>query len=183
MRAARYELVQAPVTQCVPLSEMKRHLKVDDDERDADVTAFTTAGTERIERLLERQLLTADWKMHLPCFPSVIEIRKCPVRSVSAVTYLDENGIRQTLSSDRYELFAEREPAEIAIVDDDCWPSTRKNQQAVTVAFSAGYGNASEVPESLKSAIKLVAEGLFYGCEDKLESAVNNLAGIYRWGM
>lgn len=181
--ASEFELVTAPDGAVVALADLKRHLKVDADDRDDDITAFESAAVDRIEQDNRRQLRTATWRAFWPGFESPLCLRKCPVQSITSITYRDVDGNSQTLSTDVYELFATREPAEIHLKPNQSWPLTQTHEQAVTVTFVAGYGDAADVPSVLQSAIKLIVEGMFYGCEDKLEPAVQRLIDLKRWGM
>lgn len=177
--ASEFELVTPPVGDVVSLTELRSHLKVDDNERNSDITAFAVAAVDYAQRYTRRQFLTATWRLHLSKLENRVPLRKCPVQSVTTLTYLDPNGNQQTLPGNYY-LLAHREPAEVCVP----WlPEVAPREDAVAITFVAGYGLASQVPELIKSAIKLKVEALFYGCEEELKPAIENLLNPYCWGI
>jgi uncharacterized phiE125 gp8 family phage protein len=84
-----------------------------------------------------------------------------------SVEYLDMNGTTQVLPASDYVLDAACEPARLSPVFGKTWPPTLPQIGAVTVTFDAGYGSASEVPEGLKSWIKLRV-GSLYGHREEM---------------
>ncbi len=177
--ASEFELVTPPVGDVVSLTELKCHLKVDGDERNSDITAFAVAAVDYAQRYTRRQFLTATWRLHLSKPENNVPLRKCPVQSVSAVSYLDPEGAEQTLPAGYY-LLAHREPAEVCLPG---LPAVAPRENTVAITFVAGYGTASQVPELIKAAIKLKVEGLFYGCEEELKPTIENLLNPYCWGI
>ena len=128
--------------------------------------------------------MTARWRLVLDAFPGpllmyagsgssfslpahAILLAKCPVQSVVSVEYLDMNGTTQVLPASDYVLDAACEPARLSPVFGKTWPPTLPQIGAVTVTFDAGYGSASEVPEGLKSWIKLRV-GSLYGHREEM---------------
>ena len=59
------------------------------------------------------------------------------------------------------EVESAREPARIMPVFGQVWPPSLPQIGAVSVTFDAGYGAASEVPEGIKSWIKLRVGSLY----------------------
>jgi len=175
------QLITGPSGDVVTSTEMKRHLKVDDTARDADITAFTAAAIEQVERDTRRQLLTATWRLNLRTWPTLIEIPKGPVTSITSITYTDGNGDSQTLSPDQYQVQLHSQPIMIRPAWGASWPTIRPDENAIQVTFVSGYGAAAAVPETLKSAIKLIVEGLFYGHEQEVAGTVANLLRRYEW--
>ena len=84
-----------------------------------------------------------------------------------AEAHLDMNGTTQVLPASDYVLDAACEPARLSPVFGKTWPPTLPQIGAVTVTFDAGYGSASEVPEGLKSWIKLRV-GSLYGHREEM---------------
>lgn len=150
----RFELDTAPTGEPVTLVEAKAHLRESSSDEDALITNLIKAARKRIEDETARQFVTATWKMHLDGFPSGdIQIRKCPVVSVSSITYYDTNGDQQTWASSNYETDLVNEPARIRPAYNVVYPSTRSHKlNAVTVTFVAGQSVAS-VDQRAKQAI------------------------------
>jgi len=178
------QLVTPPAGEPISLAEAKLHLRVDGGDDDPLIGSLITAARQAAETITGRQLMTARWRLVLDAFPGpllmhagsgssfslpthAILLAKCPVQSVVSVEYLDMNGTTQVLPASDYVLDAACEPARLSPVFGKTWPPTLPQIGAVTVTFDAGYGSASEVPEGLKSWIKLRV-GSLYGHREEM---------------
>lgn len=103
------------------------------------------------EQELRRYLVTQTIDARLDAFPSPLyEIRLPPLQSVTSISYVDSDGVTQTLSASLYDVDAAGKPARVSPSYGNAWPSTRPQQNAVTVRFLAGYGAAAAVPQCVK---------------------------------
>lgn len=188
----RYELSTAPTGDVVDLADVLDHLRVSDESEYTYLAALVDRAVRWVERRTQRQLLTATWKLYLDAFPTEIQLRKLPVASVTSIQYVDLDGDTQTLSSSSYQTdyASEDRPGRIMPAYGYSWPNTRSSiYNAVTVTFTAGYGAASAVPETIKQAIMMLA-GHWYDhreAVDELEYkpvpyAVDNLLSLDEWG-
>ena len=180
--AREFELSTAPTGVVVQLCDLREHLNLFETNHDSMIAGFEKMAVERIENETRRQLVSATWKMFLPCFPEFISIRKNPVSSITQIRYVDTNGDWQVLSSSVYDSFLQREPAEIHLAYSQAWPSTRATEQAVEVTFVAGYGTADDVPAIASHAIKLIVSDQYNGCDGN-EPAITSLLSQLQWGM
>ena len=172
------QLVTPPTEEPVSLLEAKLHLRVDFDEDDMLIASLITAARQAAETLTGRQFTTARWKQVLDCFPGpslmgvpagqtftlpghAILLAKAPVQSVVSINYLDMGSMNQTMSALTYTVDAACEPARITPVFGQIWPICLPQIGAVSVTFDAGYGTASQVPEGIKSWIKLRVGSLY----------------------
>ena len=172
------QLVTPPTEEPVSLLEAKLHLRVDFDEDDMLIASLITAARQAAETLTGRQFTTARWKQVLDCFPGpslmglpagqtftlpghAILLAKAPVQSVVSINYLDMGSVNQTMSALTYTVDAACEPARITPVFGQIWPICLPQIGAVSVTFDAGYGTASQVPEGIKSWIKLRVGSLY----------------------
>ena len=156
------QLVIPPAEEPVSLIDAKLHLRVDFDEDDTLIASLISAARQAAETLTGRQFLTARWKLVLDGFPrGAIALAKCPVQSVVAINYLDMNSSVQTMPASTYTVESACEPARITPVFGQVWPPSLPQIGAVSVTFDAGYGAASEVPEGIKSWIKLRVGSLY----------------------
>lgn len=74
---------------------------------------------------------------------------------VVSLAYYDINGDEQTLDPSAYVVGEDSEPAAVFPVPFTWWPATMWGRpDAVQVTYSAGYGDASAVPETVKLAMK-----------------------------
>ncbi len=172
------QLITPPAAEPVSLAEAKLHLRVDFDEEDALIQALISAARQAAEMLTQRQLVTARWRMVLDSFPGsglmgvpagqtftlpahAILIPKSPLQSVVEICYLDMAGVSQVMPSDHYTVDKACEPGRITPVFGQIWPIALPQIGAVSVIFDAGYGSAADVPEGLKSWIKLRLGSLY----------------------
>ncbi len=172
------QLITPPAAEPVSLAEAKLHLRVDFDEDDALIKALISAARQAAEMLTQRQLVTARWHMVLDSFPGpslmgvpagqtftlpghAILLTKSPVTSVVEIRYLDMAGVSQVMPSAHYTVDKACEPARITPVFGQIWPVALPQIGAVSVTFDAGYGSAADVPEGLKSWIKLRLGSLY----------------------
>ncbi len=160
------------------LLEAKLHLRVDFDEDDMMIASLITAARQAAETKTGRQFTTARWKQLLDCFPGpslmgvpagqsfslpghAILLFKTPVQSVVSIDYLDMGSAQQVIPASTYTLDAACEPARITPVFGQIWPICLPQIGAVSVTFDAGYGIAAQVPEGIKSWIKLRVGSLY----------------------
>lgn len=172
------QLVTPPIDEPVTLAEAKLHLRVDFDEDDALILALISAARQAAETITGRQFITARWKMVLDRFAGqegmvnscdsnfslpnhAILLFKCPVQTITAIQYLDMNGAMQTMPPAHYVLETACEPARVTPVFGQIWPVSLPQIGAVNVTFDAGYGSSQDVPEGIKSWIKIRVGSLY----------------------
>lgn len=156
------QLISPPEAEPVSLLEAKLHLRVDGDEDDNLIESLIPSARQAAETLTGRQLVTARWKYVLDQFPcAMLWLPKSPLQSVISIEYLDQAGVWQILPDTEYIVDAACEPARIAPNFGKYWPLCLPQIGAVAVTFDAGYGTAGQVPEGLKSWIKLRVGSLY----------------------
>ena len=172
------QLVTRPAEEPVSLQEAKLHLRVDFDEDDALILALISAARQAAETITGRQLITARWKLVLDRFAGLegmagpaesnfsipshaVLLFKCPVQSISAIQYLDMNGVMQFMPPTDYVLDSACEPARVTPVFGQIWPVSLPQIGAVNITFDAGYGAPEDVPEGIKSWIKIRVGSLY----------------------
>lgn len=77
-----------------------------------------------------------------------------PVRSITSITYLDDDGAEQTLPTSVYELRSDGLIARVVLKYNQAWPSIQPGSR-ITVVAAAGYLDAASTPGEIKSAILL----------------------------
>lgn len=115
---------------------------------------FISAARMHAQQLLKRYLITQTVDAYFNGFEDD-EIKLPPLQTVSEITYIDESGEEQTLSSDKYRVDAISRPARIFPAYGQSWPAARAHNNSVRIRFIAGYGDASAVPACIKQWILL----------------------------
>lgn len=145
----------------VSLDEAKRHLRLalSDTTQDPELELLIIAAAERLERDINRQIISATYELTTCEFGDYILIPVRPVTSISSVQYLDTDGVSQTLTDYRFD------EGRQAIVPNvgETFPSTVTDSSAVTVSFVAGYGSDADcLPRLIKAAILLCVGKWFF---------------------
>lgn len=132
------------------------------------ISMLITSARQAAELELNRYLITQTLDLYLDYFPGqdprwwqdhqrsifykdIYEIVMPPLQSVTSITYVDTDGATQTLATDQYTVDTKGQPARIAPAYGCSWPSTRQQNNAVTIRFVAGYGAAAAVPQCIKN--------------------------------
>lgn len=158
-------------TEPVSLAEAKAHLRVTAADDDTLIEALIKAARQACENELGRALITQIWQKTLDVFPESIDLPYPPVQAVQSIDYLDEAGALTVLPAASYTLDDRSEPAWLVPAYDYEWPATLDAVNAVTVTYTAGYGDATAVPEAIKAWIKLHVGHLYENREATLIGA------------
>lgn len=155
-------LITPPAEEPITLEEAKQHLRVEHAAHDLLIGLYIQAAREHIDGKdgwLGRAIVSQTWELSLDTFPTnEIQIPLPPLSTVSFVQYDDEDGFEQTIDAADYTL----DPAGwVVTAGDYSWPSTLSAINAVRVRFVAGYGDAADVPATIKAAILLMVGDLY----------------------
>jgi uncharacterized phiE125 gp8 family phage protein len=102
-------------------------------------------------------LVTQTLELVLDAFPTGgIELPMPPLQSVTSIKYIDDDGVEQTLGASLYSVDTDTIPGLITPAYDEEWPTDVRDQvNAVRVRYVAGFGAASDVPEDIRTWIKI----------------------------
>lgn len=160
-------LTTAPVVEPLDREEAKLHLRVDVADDDYLIDGLIAAARSALEVRVHRAFITQTYTLTLPRFPGArIQLPWAPLQSVTSINYLDGNGDSQLLASTVYNVIAPAGPFAlpgwIELAWAQAWPSTRSQDEAVTIVFVAGYGDgAADVPTGIKQAMLLQVGNLY----------------------
>lgn len=157
-----------PVLLPVTIEEAKRECGIyDDDSVNDHFRELIIQATAQVENDSRRALMTQTWKLWLDQFPcDGIQLRKCPVQSVTHVKYYTSS-VQTTWSSSLYQTDLDAQPALIEPVDGQTWPTVDSNKlKAIEIQWVAGYATQAALKTGLpnaRSAVLLAVRGLYYG--------------------
>lgn len=155
----------APTEEPLTLAEAKAQLRVDHGADDALILALVRAARELVEARTGRRLVSTGVVCYLDRFPcargGLIELPGGTVSAIASVKYRDPDGILQTLAPAGYQTDTNSIPARMLPAYGTSWPDTRELPAAVEIHYTAGYGGAAAVPETLKSAMRLLIGHLY----------------------
>jgi len=156
--------LSAPAAEPLTLAEAKLHLQLEDSFTDDDelISGFIGTAREIAEHITGRALITQQWRYSVDTFP--VDSMGLPLpklQSVQAVSYLDNNGTRQTLANTEYDVITDELVGRIIPAYGKSWPSCRNHPGSVRVDYTCGYGAASDVPFSIKQWMKLMIRAAY----------------------
>jgi len=140
----------------VSLDEIKVHLRVVGDDEDFLIRDLILAATSWAEMFQRRLFITRAVTMYLDKFEAEVRPGWSPLVSVGTIKYLDTGGVLQLLEASGYRVDIETAPGRITPAYGEIWPETRRITNAVIIEYTAGYGEAGDVPDDTVSAIKLL---------------------------
>ncbi|HTT98962.1 MAG TPA: head-tail connector protein [Rhizomicrobium sp.] len=154
------QLITPPSVEPVTLDEAKLHLKVDTTDDDALIERLITAARARAEWHTGRAFITQSWVLWSDCWAELVEIPLPPLQAVTAVNVYAGDGTATTIDASNYTVDAASQPARVLF---GCIPPIALRAiNAVSIAFTAGYGDAAgDVPAPVCEAILEIAAELY----------------------
>jgi hypothetical protein len=160
---------------------------IDDDNLDDAIGD----GTELVQNIARRQLLTATHDYYLQAFPGV-DFIKLPYGNLQngagtapVITYTDSDGTVTTMTvTTDYLVETNGEGiGRIVLPYEGTWPTaTLYPSNPIKIRYTCGWTAAASIPKPLKRAVKLAAEDSYYHFDrhDILKEAIQNLCASYR---
>jgi uncharacterized phiE125 gp8 family phage protein len=143
----------------ITLAQARAHLRLDTSGSppshpdDSLVTALITAARESAEAFTGLAIVEQTYLLVLDEFPEdEIDLGVWPVRSIDSITYVDELGATQTLSSSKYLLDPYDRPARLQPTEP--WPATKSRLNAITITMTVGMGAGSPTMYNVPIAIE-----------------------------
>lgn len=184
------ELVKSvePTLYPVTLDDVLEHCRITSRDEDEVLTRAIKAATRHVERMLDRQLVTATWIYYLDDFPdeSIILLPKPPLQSVSSISYISAT-LGTATPFTAFTVDGACEPGRVFLNYGCVWPTCRGHFNDVVITFKAGYGAAActaaasvaAVPETYKLAIRALV-GHWY--ENREAVGVDQIGSIIPLG-
>lgn len=138
--------------------QLSDHLRLnglpDEDSQPHLIQMALAGATAGIEEYTGQSFVQRDLSMEFEGFCSEMQLLRGPVLSITSVTYTDEDGNSQTLSTDAYTLFSASYMPYLKVTDIPAYDENKP----VIVNYSAGKTN---IPADIQSAILLLAADLY----------------------
>jgi uncharacterized phiE125 gp8 family phage protein len=165
-----YRVTVGPTAEPISIEQARTHLRIEafgsppahpDDDY---VEGLITAARLWVQAYLGRAIGTQTVVVSLDAFKDKIELPLAPAQSVESITYIDSNGATQSVAS--YQFNNYKTPAIIRPLFNQSWPSTRAQESAVLITYTAGYtvGESPDefaVPEPIIKAMQLIIGHLY----------------------
>lgn len=160
-------LITPPAAMPVSLAEARAHVRYEDADQDALLTAQITAAVAHLDGwsgVLGRCLISQVWEWPLDGWPAcgVITLPFPDCTNVQA-TWTDAAGVVQALTSDPFDAPVEAiRGTAVRLKTSFTGPALGDGLAPLAVRFSAGYGaSGANVPAALRQAILLLVGDMF----------------------
>lgn len=152
--------IAAPATTPITLSEVKAQLRVEGPDDDVILTRIINVAVAYTDAqgALGQAMITQTWAQWMGANPTQsIKLMLGPVQSVSAVKYYDLDGVLQTDSLSKYEVFGTGLTTTVQPKSGEKWPVAQDRADAIKIEFVVGYGDApADVPDTVRHAMLLL---------------------------
>jgi len=155
------KVITQPATEPVTNAEADLWMRYTGSLQDNVIDALITAARQSVESWINRTLVTTTYEYYLNDLCALMEIPTSTVQSITSITYIDTNGDTQTLSSTLYGLDNVSVKNSVYLKPEQTFPAVQVQPNAVKITFPAGYGAAADVPDCLKTVIKMRVSELF----------------------
>lgn len=161
--------VTAPSFEPVSLALAKEWLKVSGSDEDSSITAIISAAREYVESHTGQFWAERTVTEYFDCWPdcNTIRLTVAPASAISSVQYIaDGTSSYATFASGNYTKDTISDPPRIVLIDGASWPDLEPILNAVKVTYTAGLATAGDVPESVKTSIRLLIAFWYENRED-----------------
>lgn len=154
------ELLEAPATTPVTLTEVKDQLRVehtDDDTLINRLISVAVAYTD-VQGALGHAMISQKWGQWIDSTPPAsVKLILGPVIQVNAVKYYDTNGDLQTDTLTNYEVTGTSFASYVSPKEGFNWPETQDRSDAIRIEYTIGYGETTaDIPETLRHALMML---------------------------
>jgi uncharacterized phiE125 gp8 family phage protein len=174
-----WQITVEPASEPVTLDEAREHLRNEDESFDDDeVTRLIVAARKYCEAYMNRVLITQTWRQNEDQWSNPVCLRVNPVISLTSLKYWDSDNNQQTIT-DNDNNFQKDFNSDVAAIYEglvNTFPAISANKiNPIEIITVCGYGDASDVPEDIKQAIKIMIS-YFYEHRDMLNVPVASIA-------
>jgi uncharacterized phiE125 gp8 family phage protein len=151
------QLIEAAAAPAVSLDNVKAQLHDDNGDQDDLLTIYLEGSISEAEHRTGRALMPQKWRLSEDSFPAVFVLSRVPAVSIVSITYVDLDGVTQTLPDTAYTLDNSDDygVARVHPAYGQGWPSARCAPNAVQVTYLAGYEDEAHVPSAIRNWILL----------------------------
>lgn len=173
------ELLEAPATTPVTLTEVKDQLRVehtDDDTLINRLISVAVAYTD-VQGALGHAMITQKWGQWIDSTPpQTVKLLLGPLIAVTAVKYYDTDGALQTDTLSNYEIFGTEFSTTIGPKEGFAWPVTQDRPDAIRIEYTIGYGSATtDIPETLRHALMMLIGHWYDNRETTMMDELSNV--------
>jgi uncharacterized phiE125 gp8 family phage protein len=155
-------IASSPALEPVTRTEAKTWCRVDGTDEDDAIDVLIAAARQLAEDYTNRCFVSQGRQLVMDTFPDAFELSRSPVSSVDSVTYLDEAGATQNVSTPVYWADTSSDPARLSLREGQTWPSDTRDFASAIISYTAGYSaTPANVPAAIRQAVLLTVAHLY----------------------
>jgi len=173
-----WQITSEPATEPITTAQAKEHLRVDVSDEDDYIDLLITAARRFCEAYTNRVFITQTWRQNENEFTNPIPLMVNPVISLTSLKYYDTDGTQQTLTDDptNFQKDFNSDTAAIYEGTTNAFPAISATIiNPIEIITVCGYGAASDVPEDIKHAIKIMIS-YFYENREMINVPIASIA-------
>lgn len=160
-----------PATEPVSLAEAKAHMRITHDADDDAIESLIRAARAMCEGYTGRALVSRGVSLYMDAWvQDIVALPLPPLQSVGAIHVYDAAGVAATFPATSYAVDAKSHPARILL--SGAPPQPGQSLSGIEIAYTAGYGDAADVPQPLKEGILRLVAHLYLNRGDNTETAI-----------
>lgn len=170
-----YRVSVPPAVEPVTVTQVRDELGLDSNPPSGVLERMIKGARELAEAYTGRAFITQTIEQQMDTFPGAsmpwwdgvrqgarsalspdapIELYAPPVQAVTGITYTDQANAEHTVDPTTYYLDEIVEPARVLLLEGASWPVDPRVRAAVTITYTAGYGDAAtDLPSAIAEAI------------------------------
>ena len=158
-----WQITVEPATEPITLVEAKAHLRVDFSDEDDYIDTLIVSARRYCEAYCNRVFITQTWRQNLSEWVNPIQLKVNPVISVTSLKYYDTDEAQQTITdnANNYQKDLNSDVAKIYEGLVNTFPAIGSTINPIEIITVCGYGAASDVPDDIKHAIKLMVSWMY----------------------
>jgi uncharacterized phiE125 gp8 family phage protein len=150
-------LLSGPAAEPIALAEAKQFIRVEHDDDDDVISALIVGSRIHVEAQTRRALITQSWRLTRDVWPEIgcVPVLPVPVKTLDAVRVYNADGTTQTIDAAAFVLDKAAAPARL-VFTRGALPAPGRPIAGIEIDVTCGYGDAADVPEALRQAIRLL---------------------------
>jgi len=176
------KLIQGPNDEPLSVDEVLENLRIDHNIENGLLSALIVAAREYAEKYTGLRLISQVWEFDFSVFELQLIPKYGPLIEVQKIEYLDPEGQPQTMPETQYRFVSVQSSVGCIVPTvGNVWPQIMEGPGAVTVTAEVGFGDAEDIPQTIKQAMHLHIAHFYENRSDgDLPSAVEHLLHPYK---
>lgn len=171
-------LVTPPAETPISLDDAKEHLRIHHDDDDDLISAYLASAVSFLDGhsgVLGRCMVAQEWTAAFPGWPGCGMLRlPFPDVSGAVLAYSDADNEEQEVGTGLFQLAHDAQGSFLWLRRGFNRPTLYDDRlDPVRVTFTAGYGEADDVPGALKAAIRLIVGHLYENRESVIVGTID----------